>query len=56
MDEIAVGIQMAVAKRCFVMSKKRRRDGRYHADGRLRQERRSEAGHRARAEAEASLT
>lgn len=52
MDEIAAGIQMAVAKRCFVMSKKAGRHRRHHTDRRLRQECRFEAGHRARAEAE----
>ena len=41
-DEIAAGIEMAVAKRCFVMAKK----------AGARQERRPEGSHRARPEAE----
>ena len=52
MDEIAAGIQMAVAKRCFVMAKKAGATDSHHPHRRLRQERGSEAGHRARAEAE----
>ena len=45
-DEIAAGIEMAVAKRCFVMANEGRRHRQHHADGRLREERRPEAGHR----------
>lgn len=37
-DEIAAGIQQAVAKRCFVMAKKAGAQGPDHPDRRLRQE------------------
>ena len=50
MDEIAAGIQMAVAK--LRHEQEGRRHRRHHSDRRLRQKCRFEAGHRARAEAE----
>ena len=50
MDEIAAGIQMAVA--LLRHEQEGRRHRRHHSDRRLRQECRFEAGHRARAEAE----
>lgn len=50
MDEIAAGIEMSVAKRCFVMAKKAGRNGQYHAFGRLRKERRTQTSYRASVE------
>lgn len=52
MDEIAAGIQMAVAKRCFVMSKKAGATDAITLTGGCAKKCRFEAGHRARAEAE----
>ena len=45
-DEIAAGIEMAVAKRCFVMAKKAGATDSITPDRRLRKERRPEAGNR----------
>ena len=52
MDEIAAGIEMAVAKRCFVMAKKAGATDSITPDRRLRKERRSEGSYRARSEAQ----
>ena len=53
MDEIAAGIEMAVAKRCFVMAKKAgegRRDGQHNAHWGMCEERRTKGSNRACAE------
>ena len=51
-DEIAAGIEMAVAKRCFVMAKKAGATDSITLTGGCAQERGPEAGHRARPQAE----
>lgn len=40
-DEIAAGIELSVAKRCFIMAKKSRSKDQHHTDRRLREKRRA---------------